>query len=245
MLAATGLPHAAMAASYSIGAMIPWLRGDAPFPPVSKALTSPNGLLCAGGDLSPGRIVEAYGQGIFPWFSEGDPILWWSPDPRMVLFPGELKVSRSLRKTLARGAYETRFDSAFREVVQACAAPRDGQAGTWIVPQMVEAYAELHRLGFAHSVESWHEGELMGGLYGVALGKVFFGESMFTHAVDASKVALAKLVARLRAEGFRVIDCQQATAHLASLGAREIPRTAFAQLLRESIQYPPSGERWS
>jgi leucyl/phenylalanyl-tRNA--protein transferase len=225
--------------------VIPWLHGDAPFPPISKALKSPNGLLCAGGDLSPERIVEAYSHGIFPWFSRGDPILWWSPDPRMVLFPDELKVSRSLRKAVARDAYETRFDTAFREVMEACAAPRDGQGGTWIVPEMVRAYPALHERGLAHSVESWKDGELVGGLYGVALGKVFFGESMFTRAPDASKVALVKLVERLKADGCRVIDCQQATPHLASLGAREIPRKAFAQLVRESIQYPPSGERWA
>ena len=225
--------------------MIPWLRGDAPFPPVSKALKSPNGLLCAGGDLSPGRLIEAYRHGIFPWFSEGDPILWWSPDPRMVLYPGELKVSRSLRKNVDRGLYETRMDTAFREVIGECAAPRGGQAGTWIVPEMIDAYTRLHELGYAHSVESWLDGQLVGGLYGVALGAVFFGESMFTRAPDASKVALARLVERLREEDFRVIDCQQATAHLASLGAREIPRKAFAQLLQESIQYPPSGASWA
>jgi leucyl/phenylalanyl-tRNA--protein transferase len=163
----------------------------------------------------------------------------------MVLFPGELKVSRSLRKTLARGTYETRIDTAFRAVMEACAAPREGHAGTWIVPEMIEAYVGLHELGFAHSVESWRDGELAGGLYGVALGQVFFGESMFARETDASKVALVRLVERLRAAGCRVIDCQQATAHLASLGAREIPRAAFAQLLQESIQYPPKGERWS
>ena len=225
--------------------MIPWLGDGTPFPPIAKALKSPNGLLCAGGDLSPERLVDAYSHGIFPWFSDGDPILWWSPDPRMVLYPEELRVSRSLRKTVAKGAYETRFDTAFREVMRACAAPRDGQGGTWIVPEMVEAYTRLHERGLAHSVESWLDGELAGGLYGVALGKVFFGESMFTRAPDASKVALVQLVERLKAAGYRVIDCQQATAHLASLGAREIPRKAFAQLVRESIQYPPStGERW-
>jgi leucyl/phenylalanyl-tRNA--protein transferase len=225
--------------------VIPWLRGDEPFPPVSKALRSPNGLLCAGGDLSPRRLVEAYRHGIFPWYSEGDPILWWSPDPRMVLFPEELKVSRSLRKTLARGTYETRVDTAFRDVIEACAEPRAPGGGTWIVPEMVEAYVRLHERGFAHSVESWRDGELAGGLYGIALGRVFFGESMFARATDASKVALVRLVERLRASGCRVIDCQQATAHLASLGAREIPRARFAQLLGESIQYPPSGERWT
>jgi leucyl/phenylalanyl-tRNA--protein transferase len=225
--------------------MIPWLRGDAPFPPVSKALAAPNGLLCAGGDLSPRRLVEAYRHGIFPWFSEGDPILWWSPNPRMVLFPEELKVSRSLRKTLARGVFETRVDTAFRRVMQECARPRDGQGGTWIVPEMVDAYTALHQLGFAHSVESWREGELAGGLYGVALGAVFFGESMFARATDASKVALVRLVEMLRARGFRVIDCQQATGHLASLGAREIPRAEFSKMLRESIQYPPTAQRWT
>src|SRR5258706_7971090 len=225
--------------------MIPWLRGDAPFPPVSKALKSPNGLLCAGGDLSPRRIVEAYSRGIFPWYSEGDPILWWSPDPRMVLFPDELKISRSLKKSVAHDTYETRFDTAFRDVIEACAAPRDGQAGTWIVPEMVEAYVRLHELGFAHCVESWHEGRLVGGLYGMALGKAVFRESMFALAADASKVALVRLVERLPANAFRGIDCQQATAHLASLGAREIPRKAFAQLVQESIQYPPTGQRWA
>jgi leucyl/phenylalanyl-tRNA---protein transferase len=225
--------------------MIPWLRADAPFPPVSRALKSPNGLLCAGGDLSPARIIDAYSHGIFPWFSEGDPILWWSPDPRMVLFPDELKVSRSLRRAVARGTYETRVDTEFRAVMEECAQPRDGQGGTWIVPEMVEAYTQLHRMGHAHSVESWLDGELVGGLYGMALGKVFFGESMFARAPDASKVALVKLVERLRASEYRVIDCQQATAHLASLGAREIPRAKFATLVQESIQYPPSGERWS
>src|SRR5258706_10222366 len=174
--------------------MTPWLGGDAPFPPVSKALKSPNGLLCAGGDLSPRRIVEAYSRGIFPWYSEGDPILWWSPDPRMVLFPDELKISRSLRKSMAHDRYETRFDTAFRGVIEACAAPRDGQAGTWILPEMVEAYTTLHDLGHAHSVESWRKGELVGGLYGVSIGQVFFGESMFSRAPDASKVALVRLV---------------------------------------------------
>jgi leucyl/phenylalanyl-tRNA--protein transferase len=224
--------------------VIPWLHGDAPFPPVSKALRSPNGLLCAGGELSTQRLIEAYRHGIFPWFSEGDPILWWSPDPRMVLFPDELKVSRSLRKTVQRGVYETRVDTAFREVMEACAAPREGQHGTWIMPEMVAAYTKLHHMGIAHSFESWRDGELVGGLYGLALGKVFFGESMFARAPDASKVALVKLVEALQARDFRVIDCQQATAHLSSLGAREIPRKEFSKLLQESIQYPPSGGGW-
>ncbi len=224
--------------------VIPLLGPRDPFPPVSKALRSPNGLLCAGADLSPARLLDAYSKGIFPWFSEGEPILWWSPHPRMVLFPAELKVSRSLRKAVARGTFETRFDTAFTEVMRACAEPRDGQAGTWIVPEMVAAYTRLHELGFAHSVESWRDGRLAGGLYGILLGRVFFGESMFSRETDASKVALVKLVARLEALGVGLIDCQQATRHLASLGAREIPRREFAQRLAESIQYPPTGSRW-
>jgi leucyl/phenylalanyl-tRNA--protein transferase len=221
-----------------ITAVIPWLRGNAPFPPVEKALKSPNGLLCAGGDLSPRRLMDAYSHGIFPWFSEGDPILWWSPDPRMVLFPDELKISRSLRKTLEHDRFEMRVDTAFEQVIANCAAPREGQSGTWIVPEMVAAYTKLHELGHAHSVESWLDGELVGGLYGVSIGKVFFGESMFTREPDASKVALVRLVERLRAQDCRLIDCQQATPHLASLGAREIPRTEFAKRVQESIQYP-------
>lgn len=224
--------------------MIPWLRGNNPFPPVSKALAAPNGLLCAGGDLSPARILDAYAHGIFPWFSEGDPILWWSPDPRMVLFPEELRVSRSLRKALERGVYETRFDTSFRRVMEECAQPRDGQGGTWIVPEMIAAYTALHELGHAHSVESWRDGQLVGGLYGMALGKVFFGESMFARATDASKVALARLVERLRRERYRLIDCQQATGHLASLGAREIPREEFVQRLGESVEVPARGDPW-
>lgn len=224
--------------------MIPYLRPRDPFPPVSRALRSPNGLLAAGADLSPERLLDAYSRGIFPWFSEGEPILWWSPHPRMVLFPGELKVSRSLRRTVARATFETRFDTAFEAVMRECAAPRDGQAGTWIVPGMVRAYTRLHELGFAHSVESWKDGRLAGGLYGILLGRVFFGESMFSRETDASKAALVKLVERLRTLDVRVIDCQQATRHLASLGAREIPRREFAQMLAESIQYPPTGSRW-
>ena len=225
--------------------MIPWLHGDEPFPPLDEALETPNGLLCAGGDLSVERLVSAYGHGIFPWFSEGEPILWWSPNPRMVLFPDELKVSRSLRKRVDHGTYELRVDTAFRRVMQECARPRSGQSGTWIVPAMIDAYTRLHDIGLAHSVESWREGRLVGGLYGVALGRVFFGESMFSRSPDASKVALVELVRRLKAKRFRLIDCQQATAHLASLGAREIPRSRFARLLQDSIQYPVTAERWT
>ena len=237
--------HDRHAAANTIRGVIPWLRGDEPFPPIEDALESPNGLLCAGGDLSIERLVAAYSQGIFPWFSEGEPILWWSPDPRMVLFPDELKVSRSLRKRVDAGTYDLTADTAFRRVMEECARPRSGQSGTWIVPDMIEAYIRLHDAGLAHSVESWREGKLVGGLYGVALGRVFFGESMFSRSPDASKVALVELVRRLGEKRFRLIDCQQATGHLASLGAREIPRARFARLLQESIQYPLTGERWS
>jgi leucyl/phenylalanyl-tRNA---protein transferase len=225
--------------------VIPWLEKDAPFPPVRRALREPNGLLAAGGDLSPERLLEGYRRGIFPWFSEGDPILWWSPDPRMVLFPPEFKISRSLGKTLRNRRYEVRFDSAFGSVIASCAAPRKGEHGTWIGDAMIEAYHELHRLGYAHSVETWIDGEIAGGLYGVALGSVFFGESMFSRVRDASKIALAALVARLQSEGFGLIDCQMHTRHLETLGAREIPRARFSRLLEDLVHYSRSPGTWS
>jgi leucyl/phenylalanyl-tRNA--protein transferase len=225
--------------------MIPWLERDTPFPPLRSALRHPNGLLAAGGDLSPVRLLQGYRRGIFPWFSEGDPILWWSPDPRMVLFPAELKISRSLGKALRNRRYEVRFDSSFGRVVEGCAAPRQGQPGTWISAAMVAAYGELHRLGYAHSVETWVDGELAGGLYGVAIGRVFFGESMFSRVRDASKIALAALVAHLESAGFGLIDCQMRTRHLETLGAREIPRARFSRLLEELIHYPRSPGSWS
>lgn len=224
--------------------MIPWLRASDPFPPIDQALAEPNGLLAAGADLSPERLLDAYRRGIFPWFNAGEPILWWSPDPRMVLFPNEFAPSRSLRKRLRRGDYEIRVDSAFTEVMQACAAPRPGQRGTWITPPMVAAYTRLHRLGYAHSVETWIAGRLVGGLYGVAIGRVFFGESMFTRVPDASKIALAHLVAQLRAWGYGLIDCQMSTRHLASLGAREIPRQAFTRRLAELTSLPGQPSPW-
>ncbi len=223
--------------------MILLLQNDTPFPPVSQALKNPNGLLAAGGDLAPARLLDAYRHGIFPWFGEGDPILWWSPDPRMVLFPGEFKLSKSLRKTLRRGAYQLRTDTAFEQVMRACAAPRDGQDGTWIQGEMVQAYCELHRMGYAHSVEVWMDSELIGGLYGIGIGKMFYGESMFSRRADASKIALAHLCAQLQRWGFGMIDCQMNTAHLASLGAREIPRQAFvadvARLTAEPVPNVP------
>lgn len=224
--------------------MIPWLDPNDPFPPPASALREPNGLLAAGGDLSPQRLIEAYSHGIFPWFNPGEAILWWSPDPRMVLFPAELKVSRSLRKTLKKPTYEIRFDTAFKQVMEACAAPRDGHGGTWITPAMIAAYTELHQLGLAHSVETWMKGKLVGGLYGVSLGRMFYGESMFSLATDASKIAFVHLVKQLERWGFGMIDCQMKTAHLASLGAREIPRAEFSQKLSELVNFPGINGAW-
>lgn len=216
--------------------MIPWLDTSAPFPPVCQALREPNGLLAAGADLSPQRLLAAYRQGIFPWFSAGEPILWWSPDPRMVLFPEELKISRSLAKTLRNADYCIRLDTAFDAVIHACATtPRRGQQGTWITPQMQTAYRRLHTLGYAHSVETWRNGQLIGGLYGVAIGRAFFGESMFAHVRDASKIALAHLCRYLCVHNFGMIDCQMETAHLRSLGARPIPREEFVARLATLI----------
>jgi leucyl/phenylalanyl-tRNA--protein transferase len=212
--------------------MIPWLPAESVFPPLASALTVPNGLLAAGGDLSPQRLVSAYAIGVFPWYAPGEPILWWSPDPRMVLFPDEIRITRSLAKTLRRQDYEVRLDTAFDDVVTACASvPRQGQNGTWIAAEMQAAYGHLHRLGFAHSVETWIGGELAGGLYGVAIGRAFYGESMFARRTDASKIALVHLGVQLRRLGFGIIDCQMETAHLASLGARPIPRAQFRALL--------------
>jgi len=225
--------------------MIPWLSHRDPFPPVASARRHPNGLLAAGADLSPGRLVDAYSHGIFPWFGEDEPILWWSPDPRRVLFPPELKVSRSLRKTLNKGGFEVRMDTAFRAVMEACAQPREGQAGTWIVPAIVDAYCRLHDLGLAHSVETWIDGELAGGLYGVALGKMFYGESMFSRRSDASKIAFVHLARQLERWGFGMVDCQMKTAHLASLGAREIPRHEFLSRLSELVNYPGIIGTWT
>ena len=224
--------------------MIPWLDPESPFPPLETALARPNGLLAVGGDLSPSRLIDAYRRGIFPWFNEGEPILWWSPDPRMVLFPQELKISRSLRKTLKRGNYEIRADSAFKQVMEACAAPRGDQAGTWIHAEMIAAYERLHEMGMAHSMETWIEGELVGGLYGVGQGKMFFGESMFFRVSDASKIAFVHLVTQLQRWGFEMIDCQMKTEHLASLGAREISRKEFRQKLKELVHYPERGKKW-
>jgi leucyl/phenylalanyl-tRNA---protein transferase len=224
--------------------VIPWLTENDPFPPVDEAMTEPNGLLAAGADLSTGRLLDAYRHGIFPWFGEDDPLLWWSPDPRMVLITGELRVSRSLRRVIRSARYRVTFDTAFRDVMAGCAAPRDDEAGTWITPAMTEAYSRLAALGFAHSVEVWSGETLAGGLYGVAIGRMFYGESMFTRQTDASKVALATLVRQLERWEFAMIDCQMATAHLASLGAREIPRAEFVDTLRRQAAKPPVPSPW-
>jgi leucyl/phenylalanyl-tRNA---protein transferase len=254
--------------------LIPWLTDNAPFPPVEQALRSPNGLLAAGGELSETRLLEAYRHGIFPWFNTGEPVLWWSPDPRMVLIPGEFKTSHSLKKVLRRSAYVVRTDSAFEAVMRACAAPRDDrqggldettshstrlpkdgnqvagypapegsappyQAGTWIGEGMIEAYCALHRLGYAHSVEVWMADRLVGGLYGVSIGRMFYGESMFSLASNASKIALAHLAGQLHRWKFGMIDCQMNTPHLASLGAHVISRREFIARLQELVHCAP------
>lgn len=219
--------------------MLTWLTRDSlTFPPLTKALQEPNGLLAAGGDLSPERLVQAYRRGCFPWFQDGQPILWWSPDPRTVLFPDELHVSRSLAKLIRQQRYQVSFDTDFETVIAACAAPRDYADGTWITDPMRAAYCELHRRGFAHSVEVRENGELVGGLYGLAMGRLFFGESMFSRADNASKVGFVTLVEHLRAAGFVLIDCQMPTNHLHSLGARAISRESFAEHLARHLDQP-------
>ena len=227
--------------------MIPWLETHSPFPDVSQALTlDAPGLLAAGADLSPERLLSAYQRGIFPWFSEGQPILWWSTDPRMVLMTSQLKVSDSLRKALRRversmhesGRWQIKFDSAFETVMRACAAPRKDGPGTWISEDIINGYSGLHALGYAHSSELWLDGELVGGAYGVCIGRMFYGESMFARVTDGSKIALAYLVNFLRSQGVEMIDCQQETAHLASLGASPISRSVFLAHLGSAISEP-------
>jgi leucyl/phenylalanyl-tRNA---protein transferase len=222
---------------------VPWLAEDERFPRVDQALgpsTGLDGLLAIGADLTPERLIDAYRHGIFPWYSEGQPILWWSPDPRMVLYLDRFKISRSLRKTIrarrADPSWQFRFDGAFEAVIDACAAAaREGQNGTWITPEMRAAYKHLHALGHAHSFEAWHAGRLVGGGYGLGIGRMFFGESMFARETDASKLALAALVNTLKSMDFRVIDCQQNTRHLASLGAHEIARSAFVSEVEQMV----------
>lgn len=227
--------------------MIPWLEHDTPFPDVSTALTQDApGLLAAGADLSPERLLQAYRHGIFPWFSEGQPILWWSTDPRMVLKTAQFRISDSLKKTLrkverarlAGGRWQVRFDTAFEQVMRACAAPRKDGPGTWISEDIIAGYCALHRLGYAHSSEVWLDGQLVGGAYGVSIGQMFYGESMFARVTDASKIALAYLVQFLRQHGVQMIDCQQETGHLASLGAAPIGRAVFLAHLHHTIHAP-------
>lgn len=227
--------------------MIAWLEKESPFPDIATALTEQDGapgLLAAGADLSPDRLLDAYKQGIFPWFSENQPILWWSTDPRMVLFTDHFTVSHSLRKTLKKveqsvasgGRWQVRFDSAFDEVIRACAAPRSYANGTWISQEIIDGYSGLHQRGFAHCAEVWLDGKLVGGAYGVCIGRMFYGESMFSQVTDASKIALAYLVHFLKSHGVTMIDCQQETAHLASLGATPISRTNFISHMKKAIQ---------
>ncbi len=214
------------------------------FPDPRQALREPNGLLAIGGDLSPQRLLAAYRLGIFPWYGRGEPILWWSPNPRCVLFPDLLRISRSLQKTLRKNTFELSFDRAFPEVMQACAAPRRYTTETWITSEVYTAYNRLHQLGHAHSIEAWHGGALVGGLYGVVLGKVFYGESMFARMTDASKVALVHLSQLLQLWGYELIDCQMHTTHLVSLGAVDIPRADFMALLDSLLPQKPCADAW-
>jgi len=224
--------------------VISFLGSDDPFPPVDRALRDPNGLLAAGGGLSPARLLDAYRNGIFPWFSEDDPVLWWSPDPRMVLYTAELHVSRTLRKTIRSGHITLTLDRCFTDVMRGCAEPRPGQDGTWITGDMIDAYSRLFDLGYAHSAEAWAGERLIGGVYGVGVGRMFFGESMFSRETDASKVALVALVQQLARWEFPMVDCQMATAHLASLGAREIGRPDFLRSVRQLVKAPGPRVPW-
>jgi leucyl/phenylalanyl-tRNA--protein transferase len=224
--------------------MIPWLEPGDPFPPVDQALVEPNGLLAAGDELSTARLLDAYRRGIFPWFNDEDPVLWWSPHPRMVLPSGLVRVSRSLRRVARSGRFRVTFDTAFADVMRACAEPRPGQDGTWITPVMLAEYGRLASLGHAHSVEVWEEDVLVGGLYGVSLGRMFFGESMFARRSDASKVGLASLARQLERWHVPMIDCQATTAHLTSLGAAEMPRAQFVLAVDELVRQPGPGLPW-
>jgi leucyl/phenylalanyl-tRNA--protein transferase len=226
---------------------LPWLdpsRPEQPFPPVEQALTEPNGLLALGGDLSPARLLNAYRHGIFPWYGAGEPILWWSPDPRCVFRPNSIHVSRSLRKALNRHDYRVTLDHAFEAVVRACAAPRAGQRGTWLVPEMISAYLRLHHEGWAHSCELWRDGELIGGIYGVSLGRAFFGESMFSRAPNGSKIALIWLARQLAVWQFELLDGQVGSPHLYRLGAFDLARDRFLAALAAALAHPDRRGRW-
>lgn len=221
--------------------MLPWLGHDSvDFPPIDTALDEPNGLLAAGGDLAPARLINAYRDGIFPWFNPGEPILWWSPDPRCVLNPADIHISRSLRKTIRKTDFSITFDKAFSRVIAQCAAPRAYSDDTWISQQMQQAYSELHNLGYAHSVELWVDNTLCGGLYGIAMGRLFFGESMFSTRTDASKIAFSCFARQLQKWGYALIDCQIENDHLTSLGATTVSRTEFEQYLNQYLACPVS-----
>jgi leucyl/phenylalanyl-tRNA--protein transferase len=231
----------------AIPAPVYWIqeeRLDQQFPGTTAALTEPNGLLAAGGDLSPERLLGAYRQGIFPWFSENQPILWWAPNPRSILYPDGLKISRSLRKTIRREPFAVTVDHAFADVIRACAEPRRGEPGTWVTQTMIDAYETLHEHGYAHSVECWSDNNLVGGLYGIALGRVFFGESMFSRATDASKIAMVNLAAWLCEWGYELVDCQVHNPHLESLGATTIDRAEFDALLTRYCTQTPVNSAW-
>lgn len=217
---------------------------DQPFPPVEQAMVEPNGLLAIGGDLSPSRMIRAYAQGIFPWYNPDEPILWWCPDPRTVIRPGQMHVSRSLRRAIRRADYAVTMNQDFDQVIRRCAAPRSGQKGTWLGPEMRHAYRELHDAGFCQSIEIWRFGRLIGGLYGISLGRSFFGESMFSHATNGSKLALYYLSEQLAAWQFDLIDCQISSQHLLSLGAEELPRPQFQQILNTSVRRPGRAGPW-
>ncbi len=223
---------------------VPWLDESLQFPPVSTACEEPDGLLAAGGDLSPERIITAYKQGIFPWYEEDQPILWWSPNPRTVIIPSEIHISKSMRKTLKNTAYTVTFNQDFHQVIQACKAPRGDSDETWITDDMIDAYCALHDLGYAHSVEVWCENKLVGGLYGLALGSVFFGESMFSRESNASKIGFITLTKHLQKLDFTLIDCQVASDHLFTLGAKELPRETFIETITEAITKVPSISLW-
>ncbi|WP_250658282.1 leucyl/phenylalanyl-tRNA--protein transferase [Alkalimarinus coralli] len=224
---------------------IPWLTSSLEFPDPSTALTDPDGLLAAGGDLSPSRIIKAYKKGIFPWFSDDQPILWWSPNPRCVIFPKKVHISRSLRKKLNKQSFTVTFDKDFPAVIQCCSDSRSEEAGTWITEDMLEAYIALHQRGVAHSVEVWQEGQLIGGLYGLSIGRCFFGESMFSYATDASKIAFVYLCKQLDSWGYSIIDCQVQNPHLLTLGAETIQRTEFQTILDNNVNAHPAQHKWA
>jgi leucyl/phenylalanyl-tRNA---protein transferase len=218
------------------------LNDEILFPPVN--LAEKDGIVAVGGDLSPERLIAAYAQGIFPWYSDGDPIIWWSPDPRFVLFPDELRISKTMRQVLRRDVFRITLDTDFRGVIQGCRRPRRHERGTWITQEMTDAYIRLHEIGIAHSIEAWHNGSLAGGLYGLSLGKCFFGESMFARESNASKAAFIILVKKLAEKGFIIIDCQVYTGHLESLGAHFIPRTEYIAILNEGLKYDTLKGNW-